>query len=53
MHLNVAAGFGDYRLRLDREAGKVLSERRSQDGAANGTTWGDITKESEECKSRR
>ncbi len=34
------------------EAGQSVKtpERRSQDGEATGTTWGDITKESEERK---
>ncbi len=36
----------DDRLEVDRELKR--SERRSQDGGSNGTTWGAITKESEE-----
>ncbi len=34
----------DDRLRLDTGGEQSDSERRSQDGGSNGTTWGDITK---------
>ncbi len=37
----------DNRLRQPH-IGSQRFERRSQDGGSNGTTWGDITKESEE-----
>ncbi len=36
--------------RLDTGAVEAIRKDASQDGGSNGTTWGDITKESEEMQ---